>query len=282
MSRAAKASRLHFKKKKIKKMTVVEAIENGNCEQLQHCIVSGFDFNKTIKISHSEDQYWLALPFCLAIERHSANSKDIMELILKTGIDLDKRSSPIQMYEEEGGQIHYNHKNTYLHMAIKAKNMDAILLLIKYGADLNATNLFDTTPLQFAVSFQFWTAVDLLISHNAIKQTPSTYVIPGLLCWGQFELITKLVAAGYNIRLEIAELREDLKGCFFSQEELLFINNILDRAKSPDSLLQCCRKSIRQCLGSNCNTKAIDTLELPTDLADFLSLKLLWLRFSIL
>jgi len=57
--------------------------------------------------------------------------------------------------------------NTLLNMAVQYGCYDICCVLIKNGADVNATNNDGNTPLHYAISYNFQRLTDLLVEADA-------------------------------------------------------------------------------------------------------------------
>ena len=66
----------------------------------------------------------------------------------------------LQSFEEK-------HCISPLHIAIKERNVDAIINLVERGADVNAKNSFGYTPLHWAVEENSYQLVEFLLIHGA-------------------------------------------------------------------------------------------------------------------
>ena len=65
---------------------------------------------------------------------------------------------------------------TPLTLAIIARNVEAIKLLLKMGADVNTSNGEGATPLELAIEQTDLGLVDLLISHGATLDDPMEHI----------------------------------------------------------------------------------------------------------
>ena len=85
----------------------------------------------------------------------------------------------------KGGGIDPNQKNSYgytpLYYAIKYKNVDAIQLLIKYGADVNFQHYDADTPLIYSMELGDEKITELLIDGKADINQPSKYHLPPII-----------------------------------------------------------------------------------------------------
>lgn len=69
--------------------------------------------------------------------------------------------------EEDLQSFEEKHLISPLHIAIKERNVDAIIALIERGEDVNAKNSFGYTPLHWAVEENSYQLVEFLLMHGA-------------------------------------------------------------------------------------------------------------------
>lgn len=100
-----------------------------------------------------EARYGSALLFSV-----TNNRDDMVKLFLDAG-------TPIALKEEVDDE-----GNTYLHSAIKNKNIKILQLLIQGGAQLSSVNHNEETPVQLAAKLKDWVAMQLLIEANNNKK----------------------------------------------------------------------------------------------------------------
>lgn len=60
--------------------------------------------------------------------------------------------------------------NTALHCAVRANKYDLVVYLIEKGADVNAKNIFDDTPLKIAQDKGYVSIIDFLKTKNAVDK----------------------------------------------------------------------------------------------------------------
>ncbi|HWL08263.1 MAG TPA: ankyrin repeat domain-containing protein [Planctomicrobium sp.] len=75
---------------------------------------------------------------------------------------------------------------TALLVAISTKDIEKVKLLVELGADLEATDDFNDTPLRYAVQHDFPTAVELLLSHNVDRGYHPKYPLKKIEAWKFF------------------------------------------------------------------------------------------------
>ena len=77
---------------------------------------------------------------------------DIDEIIRLLKLDKSLINSVFESTSQDKGIMNgYFFKETPLHLAVRFGNLDLCSLLIQNGADINATNLYNETPLHFAI-----------------------------------------------------------------------------------------------------------------------------------
>ncbi|MDE7227498.1 MAG: ankyrin repeat domain-containing protein [Treponemataceae bacterium] len=178
---------------------LVEAIRNNNVEQAKLCIKLGADVNATI-YGYVRDRYYYTLTTnknlitCSEFDVYtiptlamaSESNKDIMELIIKSGADINAKSDntePLLIYAAEkkgwkdiiellikaGADINTKgyHGQTALINAAYKGHKDTAEVLIKAGADINAKTNDGWTALMNAAYYDHKDIAELLIKAGA-------------------------------------------------------------------------------------------------------------------
>ena len=164
------------------------SIDSINSAKILYKILS----NNPLLLNTYDDRQETFLSY--AIKR---NNKEIIDLIL---------SSPLLnlKYTDKNG-------NTYLHIAIIQKNLEAAESLIKKGISINEKNKDGNTPLHLAYYLNFTEIIKLLIKNNAditIKNNKG-YIAEEIIPTNEIDKI-----AGYEVQMnfdENLELEDELK-----------------------------------------------------------------------
>lgn len=127
------------------------AIENSQPEMVTYLMSKGASFLKPENIYPLH----LAIKYASAVKPAKdkpAPDKQLAELFLSKGCKITDK--------DDGG-------NTPLHCAVRAGKYDMVTMLVKMGADVNATNDFDDTPMKIAEDKGLITIINFLASNGA-------------------------------------------------------------------------------------------------------------------
>ena len=126
---------------------------------------------------------------------------------VKTG-----RSSEIEKLLQSNVNVNARDRNnqTPLHRAAQNGNLQAVKLLVQYGADVNASDLI-RTPLHYAIMGKHAEMVSFLVDHGVDVNAPFCTVRPYspwnvAIRWGNPEILRTIVRAGADIK------RQDVHG----------------------------------------------------------------------
>lgn len=127
------------------------AIENSQPEMVTYLMSKGASFLKPENIYPLH----LAIKFASAIKPSKdkpAPDKQLADLFLSKGCKITDK--------DDGG-------NTPLHCAVRAGKMDMVVMLVKLGADVNAKNDFDDTPMKIAEDKGLISIISFLAANGA-------------------------------------------------------------------------------------------------------------------
>ncbi|MEE0930884.1 MAG: ankyrin repeat domain-containing protein [Acutalibacteraceae bacterium] len=178
------------------KNSLMNAVENEDCQLVEKLLESGvpadaneYSLFKGNYISENTQDY--TTPLLYACEN---GNYEIAELLIEYGADsniigkrgvtpmieaMDSSSYDImKLLLENGADIEYKFRgNPYLIRAVYSKDVQAVELLLEYGANPNATNSDGFTPLNYikniylnndmTPSFEHQEIIDLLIEYGA-------------------------------------------------------------------------------------------------------------------
>ena len=200
-------------------------------------------------------------------------------LLLST---LSGHSECSEMLMTLGADVHACDRSgqSVLHHAAIKDMPECMALLIERGAHPDIKNYEGNTPLILALKGQCVDSVSVLIQNGCDLNVMGRCTIQRRFSWypalhiafhsGNFDLVQMMVMAGCHI--------EPLRSLLVSEPESLVVleqnSSILDWLfeicqSSPQSLLDCCKASIRRYLGRNIPHKAY-LLPLPSDMKDYL------------
>jgi len=130
------------------------AIVNSKVDVVKFLMGQGADFNKPEKIYPLHKS---ALFGSGKIPKAGGKSDDrvLVDLFLSKGCKINDL--------DEGG-------NTALHCAVRANKYDLVVYLIGLGADVNAKNVFEDTPLKIAQDKGYVSIMDYLKTKNALEK----------------------------------------------------------------------------------------------------------------
>lgn len=191
-------------------------------------------------------------------------------------------------------------QETCLHRAVLMKNPAMVELLITKGADVNALNRDDQTPLHCCGHryhpqvFRYLLCGGAMAS-NVDQEGQSVLGLllkpqqcdDGVEVWTSSEIqdriesVHLLLSAGYHLQRDVhvrnvvgeTTLNPNINGICQDKLFMVFINN---RLTNPPSLDFLCCIAIRQFLRCNCHLSVVDTLPLPQKLKDYILLKTFW------
>jgi len=130
------------------------AIVNSKVDIVKYFVSNGADFNKPEKIYplHKAASFGSG-----KIPKAGGKSDDriLVDLFLSKGCKITD--------VDDGG-------NTPLHCAVRANKMELVAYFIELGADVNAKNVFDDTPLKIAQDKGLVSVIDLLKTKNAVDK----------------------------------------------------------------------------------------------------------------
>ncbi len=130
------------------------AILNSKVAIVKYLVDNGADYNKPEKI------YPLHKAAAFASGKTSktggkADDKLLIDFFLTKGCKIKD--------VDEGG-------NTPLHSAVRANKAELAMYLVELGADVNAKNVFDDTPLKIAQDKGYVSVIDFLRTKNAVDK----------------------------------------------------------------------------------------------------------------
>lgn len=175
---------------------LIQAIENNNVERAKLCIKLGANVNaptyresgKSSLTTYKTSDYNVYTYTVLIYAVEYNKSKDIIELLIKSGADVNANST---------------FDKTALMFAAKNGNKDVADLLIKVGADVNAKDYFDYTALMFAAIEGHKDIVGLLINSSADVNAMNKYYYCTALMLaaenGYKDVVELLIKAGADV-----------------------------------------------------------------------------------
>ena len=111
--------------------------------------------------------------------RESSNGDVIkVKLFLKLGANVNETCDGKESFLQEtrnGYKIKEMRQNSPLHYAALSRNFEIAELLLRNGADVNATNNLRMTPLQFAARKGHPKMVELFLNHGASKESKDIF-----------------------------------------------------------------------------------------------------------
>jgi ankyrin repeat protein len=163
--------------------------------------------------------------------------------------------------------------NTCMHAAAGLGRTQAALMLIDHGVDLDTSNENGNRPIHVSVIRNMVVTSVCLLNHGAKKQAPnganqSPMYVAMLHC--NHESVHMLYAAGCNITAHDRRMYKNYEVCR-SQKKEDFFNWLQNLLKKPSSLMQLCRRVVRNQLGSN--VRKTDQLPIPSAHKAFLLLE---------
>lgn len=228
------------KKEQLKKRKelLLEAIKHNDVERAKLCIKLGADVNAKVYlvyqggIAESESSYFVTTNRDKAVERHTnldsctlltytvkyRKSKDIVELLIKSGADINAKykSKTVARHIIDTGDkdmakllinsgADLNAKDdageTALMIAASHGNKDIAEMLIKAGADVNAKNNGDGTALSWAIINEKKDVVEMLIKEGADKNAALIKISET----GQSDGVKFLIDAGADVNAKDSE-----------------------------------------------------------------------------
>ncbi|XP_071085884.1 ankyrin repeat and SOCS box protein 8-like [Haliotis cracherodii] len=234
-------------------------------------------------------------PMSMAIREQNIT---VLKLLLEAGASANETSPGLKVQEEEGGSMLYRDtQETCLHRAVLMKNPAMVELLITKGADVNALNRDDQTPLHCCGHRYHPQVFRHLLCGGAMASNVDQegQSVLGLLLkpqqcddgvefWTSSEIqdriesVHLLLSAGYHLQRDVhvrnvvgeTTLNPNINGICQDKLFMVFINN---RLTNPPSLDFLCCIAIRQFLRYNCHLSVVDSLPLPQKLKDYILLK---------
>ena len=206
------------------------AAANNNVEMIKLLKDHGIDVNEV-----SGDQGMTAL---LKAAISSQSTVKIIEILLDWGADVNAKS------------FQYD---TALHFACGRCNLEKVLTLLEFHADVTCRNLQKYTPLSFILSSK-------MSKYDTIEDF--------------FKICRIIIASGSPVILSDIEVfnkrvPQTLKGRQTEQEILAFLETVKECAFKPRKLLDICRIKVRNCLKAKvCDH--VTSLPLPVYLKNFL------------
>lgn len=189
-----------------RKELLLEAIKNNDVERAKLCIKLGADVNAKVYLvyhggsTESESSYFITTNRDKAVERYTnldsctlltytvkyRKSKDIVELLIKSGADMNAKykgktvarhmidtgnKDMAELLINSGADINAKGETgeTALMIAAYKGNKDIVEMLIKAGADVNAKNNGDGTALSWAIIDEKKDVAEMLIKEGADK-----------------------------------------------------------------------------------------------------------------
>jgi ankyrin repeat protein len=158
------------------------AAQNGQLEAMRLLLDAGAEVD-----ARTDPDNFTPLFFCINID-----CLDGMDLLLDRGADIHakdteqlpslfraiawKKEAAARKLLERGSSVAFTNKNggTILHTASIVNVPSLIRLLIEFGAEVNAVNNDDLTPLDIAMSFQKAEAIEELQKHGAVQGSELT------------------------------------------------------------------------------------------------------------
>jgi cytohesin len=175
-----------------KEKTLVEAVENGDVEQLKLLISKGADVDAKVKaevVRSDGDAFYVegwTLLHLAAMEGHA----DIAAILINKGADIHARN------EDWFGA-------TPLLCAARLGHADVAELLIDAGADINMHAKYFQTPLDYAASQGHLDVVELLISKGADPARRGA--LHGAARKDHLDVVELLISKGANIEARGSE-----------------------------------------------------------------------------
>ncbi|MBU7314337.1 ankyrin repeat domain-containing protein [Paenibacillus oleatilyticus] len=150
-----------------------EDIKNGNINRIVELLENGMDVNEEIVVGNSKE-----LPINYALENRQF---DIVRLLADNGAILNDESNPVIV------------------TAARYGNEEIIRYLLSKGADINATNRFESSALEEAISWNNDIDLKIFVDSGIDMNKHGGKALRGAAFDGNLQVIQFLVREGANI-----------------------------------------------------------------------------------
>ncbi|AYP74288.1 ankyrin repeat protein [Fowlpox virus] len=175
---------------------LIDAIRSGDVRIVQLLISHGAEINHiNTKVPH---------PLLTAIKIKSNN---IVKLLIENGVDTsilpipDLESGMIKTILDSGIDVNIrdDKRRTFLHYAIRNKDLESVNILMKYRANVNIEDHNGDYPIHVATEYNLFDIVEILVENgaylnveNCCKETPLHHAVK----YGDYKIVRFLLMNG--------------------------------------------------------------------------------------